>query len=444
MTLNPNVAAEAVAHLAARPLLVHEAHALEVVQAYINAEAVIRDPEASAAMAAAGTKARYQVERGVAIIPITGPLVSRGDMIGDGYRMTSYGAIATEFARAADDPSIRAIVAAVNSPGGTVEGVLGAAGAIRAARAAKPVVAHVTSMAASAGYWLASQADEIVLADDLAQVGSIGVYTMHMDISGLLEKVGVQISLISSGRHKVDGHPFAPLPSDVRGSIQQEIDDLRLMFAREVAAGRSARGLTSDLALATEARMFRALNVATGDREAIAMKLADSVGTRAAVLASLTSNGRGSRRIDGGHSMGMNAGAPGAETSPGILKADHDAAVAKAREDGRAEGHAAGLAEGRKAERERRAAIVGSEEAQGREAAAAALADTTDLSADEAKRALAAMPKAGAAGIPPLAQRASDDPSAGAPDGSRPTDKGKSGAAYSAEELAARVAGNRR
>lgn len=388
MTLNPNATAEAVAHLAARPLLVHEAHALEVIQAYINAEAILADPAASTAMTGSAAQARYQVERGVAIIPINGPLVSRGDMIGDGYRMTSYSAIVKEFGRAAGDPSIRAIVAAVNSPGGTVDGVLAAAEAIRAARAEKPVVAHVAGMAASAGYWLASQADEIVLADDLAQVGSIGVYTMHMDLSGLLEKIGVQISLISSGRHKVDGHPFAPLPPDVRGSIQQEIDDLRLMFAREVAAGRAARGLTSDLALQTEARMYRALNVATGDREAIAMKLADSVGTRAAVLASLTTSGRGSRRSNGGHSMGNNAGAPGAEAS-GIALAEHEAAVARARE----EGHAAGLADGRRAERERRNAIVTSEEASGREAAAAALADTTDLSAEEARRALAAMPK---------------------------------------------------
>lgn len=438
MKLDMNAAAEAIAHLAARPMLVHDAHALEVVQAYMHAEAILRDPEASAAMQAGAGRARYAVESGVAIIPINGALVSRGDMIGDGYRATSYGAVVTELNRAVNDPSISAIMLAVNSPGGTVEGVLGAASAIRAARDAKPVTAHVTGMAASAGYWLAAQADEIVLADDLAQVGSIGVYTMHADISGLLSQIGIDISLISSGRHKVDGHPFAALPDAVRADMQQEIDDLRLMFAREVAAGREVRGLTSDLALATEARMFRALNPRTGDREAIDRKLADRIGTRADVLASMTTPAaRYSRRINGDGRM-TNANGNAGTDKTGISTEAHEAAVAAAR----AEGHAAGLAEGRKAERDRRAAILASEEAKDRQAAAAALADTTDLSVDQAKAALAAMPKVGASAVPSLAERtAASDAGSGVPNGAAPE---RSADRFTADELAARLNPKRR
>lgn len=273
------------ASLAARPLLIYEPHVLEFREAFLDAERALAEPQAAAA-GYAGDRPRYAVLDGVAVIPILGALISRGDFMGDGFRFTSYGAVAREVNRAAGDPRIRGIVLAISSPGGTVDGVLSAAGAIRAARAQKPVVAHVTSMAASAGYWLAAQSDEIVLNDDLTVVGSIGVYTMHMDISKLLTDAGIDVTLISSGAHKVDGHPFAPLPEAVRGRIQTEVDDLRLMFAREVAAGRGPL-LTERAALATEARVYRALNPRTGDREAITNKLADRVGSLDAVVRSL-------------------------------------------------------------------------------------------------------------------------------------------------------------
>lgn len=273
------------AALASRPLLVSDLHILEFREAFLEAERLLAEPQA-AATGYVDDRPRYAVLDGVAVIPILGALVSRGDFMGDGYRFTSYGAVAREVSRAAGDPRVRGIVLAISSPGGTVDGVLSAAGAIRAARAQKPVVAHVTSMAASAGYWLAAQADEIVLADDLTVVGSIGVYTMHMDVSKLLADAGIDVTLISSGAHKVDGHPFAPLPEAVRAAIQTEVDDLRLMFARDVAAGRGPR-LSERAALSTEARVYRALNPRTGDREAITHKLADRVAPLGAVLSGI-------------------------------------------------------------------------------------------------------------------------------------------------------------
>lgn len=284
--------------LSARPLLVYEPHALAVRDAFLEAERRLAGDRASLPAVALtpvqGDAPRWRTVDGVAVVPLSGVLLSRGDFFGEGVAYTSYGAIVREVGSAAADPAVRGIVLAIGSPGGVVEGVLPAASAIREARAAKPVVAHVGSLAASAGYWLAAQADEIVLADDLSQVGSIGVYTLHMDYSRLLTELGIDVTVIASGRHKVDGHPLAPLPDSVRATIQTEVDDLRLMFARAVADGRPV--LFTDLALATEARVFRALDPRTGEREAITHKLADRVERLDRVIGELSRAPRPTRR----------------------------------------------------------------------------------------------------------------------------------------------------
>ncbi|TCM72022.1 peptidase S49-like protein [Rhodovulum steppense] len=111
---------------------------------------------------------------------------------------------------------------------------------IRAIRGSKPVWAFVAEHAFSAGYALASQADRILLPRTGA-LGGIGVVVLHADLSGQLDQDGVRVTLIHSGRHKVDGNPYQPLPEGVRDDIQREIDVLRFLFAETVAAGRAGR-----------------------------------------------------------------------------------------------------------------------------------------------------------------------------------------------------------
>ena len=156
----------------------------------------------------------------------------------------------------------------IDSFGGEVAGVFDLADRIRAIRGSKPVWAFVAEHAFSAGYALASQADRILLPRTGA-VGSIGVVVLHADMSGQLDQDGVRVTLIHSGRHKVDGNPYQPLPEGVRDDIQREIDVLRFLFAETVAAGRAGR-LSHDAALATEAATFRGA-------DAIAAGLADEV-----------------------------------------------------------------------------------------------------------------------------------------------------------------------
>ena len=212
--------------------------------------------------------APYPVVDGIAVIEISGVLIHRGGWIGQSSGQTSYEGITAQIEAAARDPSVRAVALEIDSFGGEVAGVFDLADQIRALRRNMPVWAFVAEHAFSAGYALASQADRILLPRTGA-VGSIGVVVMHADLSGQLDQDGVQVTMIHSGQHKVDGNPYEPLPENVRNDIQREIDVLRSLFAETVAAGRAER-LTQDAALATEAATYRGT-------DAIAAGLADEV-----------------------------------------------------------------------------------------------------------------------------------------------------------------------
>jgi ClpP class serine protease len=212
--------------------------------------------------------APYPVVDGIAVIEIAGVLIHRGSWIGQSSGQTSYEGIAAQIAAAADDPLVQGVALEIDSFGGEVAGVFDLADRIRATRAAKPVWAFVAEHAFSAGYALASQADRILLPRTGA-VGSIGVVVMHADLSGQLDQDGMRVTLIHSGRHKVDGNPYTPLPAKVRDDIQREIDVLRFLFTETVAAGRGDR-LSHDAAMATEAATYRGT-------DAIAAGLADEV-----------------------------------------------------------------------------------------------------------------------------------------------------------------------
>jgi signal peptide peptidase SppA len=220
--------------------------------------------------------APYPVVDGIAVIEISGVLIHRGGWIGQSSGQTSYEGIAAQIEAAANDPAVRAVALEIDSFGGEVAGVFDLADQIRALRRQKPVWAFVAEHAFSAGYALASQADRILLPRTGA-VGSIGVVVMHADMSGQLDQDGMGVTLIHSGEHKVDGNPYEPLPEEVRGDIQREIDVLRFLFAETVAAGRGGR-LTQDATLATEAATYRGI-------DAVAAGLADEVTDLAGGLA---------------------------------------------------------------------------------------------------------------------------------------------------------------
>jgi signal peptide peptidase SppA len=161
------------------------------------------------------------------------PLVSNSSTGGG----TNAEQLGSQFQTMVADPSIKAIVLDVDSPGGSVAGTSELSAMIFNARGRKPIVAQVNANAASAAYWIASAADEIVVTPS-GQVGSIGVFGMHDDISKALASEGISRSLISAGKFKVEGNPFEPLGEEARAAMQARVDVAYDTFVRDVARNR--------------------------------------------------------------------------------------------------------------------------------------------------------------------------------------------------------------
>lgn len=128
----------------------------------------------------------------VAIIPVQGPLMKKDQYCGP-VGMDTIGRRIKELDK---NPDIDAIILDINSPGGTVSGTSLLGKTIK--NASKPIIAYVNELAASAAYWLASQADEIIAADEKAQIGSIGVMLSFIDIQPAWELQGVKFHSIVS------------------------------------------------------------------------------------------------------------------------------------------------------------------------------------------------------------------------------------------------------
>src|SRR5580765_931421 len=144
-----------------------------------------------------------------------------------------------ELTRAAKDDRIKAVVVRINSPGGTVTASDILYHELREFKAKKkvPVIASMMDVGASGGYYLAMAADN-VLVHPSTVTGSIGVIMLTVNARGLLEKVGVEASAITSGPRKDMGSPFRVMTAEERGIFQSVIDSFYQRFLAVVQEGR--------------------------------------------------------------------------------------------------------------------------------------------------------------------------------------------------------------
>lgn len=242
-----------------------------------------------AELMAAGTRSAAKSAAGrstgaVAVVPLTGLLTPTGSLLSFILGGAPGGLMdfRDAFSAALRSPDVAAIVLEVDSPGGLVDQVPETAAEVHAARGKKPIVAVVNSLAGSAAYWIAAQADELVVTPS-GNAGGIGVYRIHQDQSGANAQAGVDVTYIYAGRHKVDGNPDEPLADDARADWQQHVDDLCTMFVEDVARGRgvSANRVRQDYG---EGRMLNA-------QRALAAGVVDRVATIEAVIGGLLSPG---------------------------------------------------------------------------------------------------------------------------------------------------------
>ena len=178
----------------------------------------------------------------VAIIPILGPLSRRSSLLMSLLGLTeasTYQGIARNLAGALADREVKQIMLMIDSPGGTVGGLPELADDIARAGRIKPVIAVADGLAASAAFWLATQAGRFV-ATPSAEVGSVGVYLLHVDASRMVDAAGLTPTFIASkiSPAKVEANPLEPLTEEARDFLQGEVDKIGNRFVRGVARGR--------------------------------------------------------------------------------------------------------------------------------------------------------------------------------------------------------------
>src|SRR5690606_37146136 len=133
----------------------------------------------------------------IAVVPVRGMIEHRSSFFSEFLGGASIEALRAALRAALADPEVAAIVLDIDSPGGTVAGITELAAELRAARSVKPIYAVANTLAASAAYWLASQATEVV-ATPSATVGSIGVLVVHLDQSRALDQAGITPTIIAA------------------------------------------------------------------------------------------------------------------------------------------------------------------------------------------------------------------------------------------------------
>lgn len=173
----------------------------------------------------------------VAVIPVHGVIVPRAALLFEASGLVSLDSLLAQIRAAVADPEIRTIALDIDSPGGSVAGCPEFCAELLALRQQKPIIAVARYTMCSAAYWIAACATEIV-ASPSAQVGSVGVYTIHDDVSEALAQLGIKRTYIFAGKHKVDGNEAEPLTKEVEAEIKRKVMQAYDLFVSDVAKGR--------------------------------------------------------------------------------------------------------------------------------------------------------------------------------------------------------------
>lgn len=191
----------------------------------------------------------------VALVRIEGPIIDSKNAVDEIKDYTK-------------DPSIKAIVLRVDSPGGAVAPSQEICEEVKKATIKKKVVVSMGSLAASGGYYISAPASRIV-ANPGTLTGSIGVIMEIPNIQGLMDKVGVKTEVIKSGKHKDMASMFRSLGKEERVILQDVLDDVHAQFINSVAEGRKMD--PEDVRKIADGRIF------TG-KQALAAGLVDELG----------------------------------------------------------------------------------------------------------------------------------------------------------------------
>lgn len=227
----------------------------------------------------------YEVARGVATIPVSGTLVHKLGGVEPYSGMRGFDQIDRILADALANSEVGAVLLDIDSPGGEVAGCFDFARKLRGMTVAgggkKPIVAFANEMACSAAYAIACACDA-VMTTETGIVGSIGVWTMQVDMTKGLSKNGVEVTMIRAGERKARGGPYETPDAATFDKLQGWVDDTWQIFAEHVA---ECRGESADDVLALEGDWF------TGP-EALEMNLVDVVDSPDAIFEAVAAQAR--------------------------------------------------------------------------------------------------------------------------------------------------------
>ena len=249
------------------------------------------EPQVQAALGAAEPpESEAQTTGTIAVIPLRGLITPRPSLMsllfGGGGGLQVF---RSDLRAAVADDDIDSILIDIDSPGGSTALVAETAAEIRQARRSKPITAIANTIAASAAYWLGSQANEFVVTPS-GEVGSIGVFALHEDWSGFDAKAGISTTIVSAGKYKAETHPAKPLSDDAKAHLQESVDDYFGLFLADVAKGRSATAAKVRDGFG-EGRMVTA-------KRAVELGMADRVATYEQTLTALASAPSEGRRAE--------------------------------------------------------------------------------------------------------------------------------------------------
>lgn len=181
----------------------------------------------------AGTSRTFLID-GVAVMPITGPIFPRANMMTEFSGATSISMLAADYQRALTSDEVGAVLFMIDSPGGAVSGIQAFADQVASGAKKKLTSAFVAGTAASAAYWIASAAGEIAI-DRTGIVGSIGV------VAGVPVQVApdgngdmwLEIVSTNAPNKRPD-----PMSEEGLAEIVSTLDALETLFIADVARGR--------------------------------------------------------------------------------------------------------------------------------------------------------------------------------------------------------------
>lgn len=234
--------------------------------------------EASLGRPLANTQQQYEVRPGgVAVLPVSGVMAPKANMMTDISGGVSTQMLARQFASMKTDSRVQSAVIAWDSPGGNVLGIPAAAAALRALAGAKPTVSVSEGTMASAAYWVGSEANAVFIEGQTDQIGSLGVYqrlSWDQQTPNTMELVRGKYK-----RSSINGE--APTP-EMLAYQEGQMDHLYTVLVDSVAA---ARGVTSAQVLdrMADGRVFIG-------SQAIAAGLADGFSTVDAMVERLATN----------------------------------------------------------------------------------------------------------------------------------------------------------